>query len=105
MVLFRNALNRIALPKKNRRGYSFVCNHASGANDLRLLALRKNDALRVAHGAIDYSAHSSARSAQACLELLAVVLEIDHVLGDAAGDRGPGDSGCNPQQHPRIERE
>src|ERR1700694_2295179 len=98
MVLFRDALNRLALAEKNRRRYSFVRDHSGRANDLRLFAFRKNDPFGVSHGAIDYSAHYSARSSQSCLELLAVALEVDHVLGDAAGDRGPGDRGRNPEQ-------
>ncbi len=105
VILFRNALDRTALSEKDWRRYSLVRDHARGANDLRLLAFRKYHALRVAHRAIDYAAHYSARSPQPCLELLAVGLEVDHLLGDAAGHRGPGDSGCNPEQHSRIERE
>src|ERR1700682_5716771 len=91
MVFSGDALDRVMLSQKNRRRYAFVRDHARGANDLRLFAFRKYDALRVAHCAIDYSAHYSARPSQSCLQLLAIILEVDHVLGDAAGDRGPGD--------------
>src|ERR1700737_922370 len=105
MVLFRDALNRLALAEKNRRRYSFVRDHPCGANDLRLLAFRKNDPLGVAHGSIDYSAHYSARPSESCLELLAVLLEVDHLLCHAAGNCRPGDRRRHPEQYARIEWE
>ena len=50
-------------------------------------------------------AHDPARAPEPRLELLAIVLEVDELLRDAARDGGPRDRRRDPEQHARIERE
>src|SRR5205814_5102875 len=105
VILGGEPLDRFALAKQNWRAHSLVDDHAGGADNFGLFAFGKYNALRIPDGAIDDPAHDPACAAETRLQLLAVALEVDHLLGDSAGDSGPGNRGRYPQQDARIERE
>src|SRR6185312_5179096 len=76
-----------------------------GTYDLRLVAFGEDDALGVALGAIDQAAHDSASAAESSFQLIAVLVEVDELVGCATRNGCPRHGGRHPQQNARIERE
>src|SRR5947209_6981150 len=105
VVFAGDSLDYSSLPQQNGRGNAFVDELPRRAHNFGLFAFGKDNPLRIAARAIDDTAHDAARPAKSDLELLSIALEIDHLFGDTAGDRGPRYCWRNPEQHAWIERE
>src|SRR5215207_10260016 len=97
------ALDDLAVAEQNRVADAVIEYDPRRAQNLRLLAFRKHDALGVANRTVDDPAYQSARATQAGLELLPIVLDVHELLRDAARDGGPRHGGRHPEQHPRVE--
>ena len=96
----------LAVAEQDGMGDAVVDDDARGAQDLRRPRL---PGTRRASGRgrarLMMPRMMPARPSQPCLELLAVVLDVDELLRDAAGHGRPRHGRRDPQQHPRIEGE
>src|SRR5207253_7906585 len=104
-VFFSGALDALAVAQENGLRDTIVNENRSGADDLRLFALGKDDALGRAHGPVDEATHDATRPSQPLLELFAIAFQVDELARNATGDRGPGNGWRDPEQHAWIERE
>ena len=103
----RAARSRIFVSSPRRIGIrdAFLDELRGGADDLRLVALGEDDALRIADGAVDEPAHEPARATEPRLESIAIALEVDELRRHAARDGRPRHRRRDGEQNARIEGE
>ena len=102
--LFSGIANLVGAAEQNGMRDALVDDDLRCAQDLEFFAFREDDALGVLPGTVDDAAHEAARGAEPEFKSVAIVLEVDHLARDAAGDGSPGDGRCHPEQRAWIER-
>ena len=104
-MLLQQGLSHFDFDQQNRVGQSFVDEDLRGANDLLLVALRKDDALRIAFGLIVNAVHQAARAAEELLEASAISVVVgDRLQGHTRLRRRTRHRHRNVEQHAIVER-